>query len=391
MASSRKRPSRLGRGLSSLMAQSVPTTPPATESASEADGDGPAVATQSPAESSEGPAPVGQASAAPADGASDPDNGSAGTANAADSEPRPEDAGEARGDRAAEAEAGDGLRYIPVDSLRANPHQPRQHFDESALRRLADSVQADGLMQPIVVRPARRSEADAAEAGDGAVFEIVAGERRWRAATLAGLERVPAIVRELDEQALAEWALIENLQREDLNPIERAEAFQGLAQRFGLGHDEIAQRVGLERSTISNLLRLLQLSDFVKDCVREGALSMGQARAIAGVADAEAQRRLAERAMRQGLSVRQVEQLARQGGGNGSSGSSANSDAAEPTRTQVRSAYLADLEQQLAEQLQTRVKVRPGRKKGSGTLTIEFYTLDQFDALMAKLGVSASE
>lgn len=360
MASSRKRPSRLGRGLSSLMAQSVPASPP-DESAEAGDKAAQAVQTATP-ETEEAASP--SAAAPPSTGTTE--------ANLAPEPAEPD------------AAVGPALSYLAVEQLQPNPHQPRQHFDEASLARLAASIRSDGMMQPIVVRPA-----DAATPqGSRPVYEIVAGERRWRAAQLAELAHVPAIVRELDDQALAEWALIENLQREDLNPIERAEAFKGLAERFGLGHDEIARRVGLERSTISNLLRLLNLSDDVRRYVRDGMLSMGQARAIAAVSEAVQQLQLAERAVKQGLSVRQVEQLAREVTGGGKKGDE-QSSSTDPSRRQVRSAYLADLEQQLAEQLQTRVKVRPGRKKGSGTLTIEFYSLDQFDTLLEKLGVQA--
>ena len=370
MASTRKRSSRLGRGLSSLMAQPVSTTP-AEEAAQAAH----------PGESGSTPAGEGATASGqpPAEPAAEPTVGatSAGHATA-----HPEDSTAAG--PGGDSEAGDAtalLQYIAIDQLRPNPHQPRQTFDQTGLQRLADSIRSDGLMQPIVVRPAEHAGARS----DGPTYEIVAGERRWRAAELAELAQVPAIVRDLDDRALAEWALIENLQREDLNPIERAEAFQGLADRFGLGHDEIAQRIRLERSSISNLLRLLNLSDNVKRHVRDGTLSMGQARAIAGLPDADAQQRLADRAIKQGLSVRQVEQLARQTG-NGKAGGGGEG-ASEPSRGQVRSAYLADLEQQIAEQLQTKVHIRPGRKKGSGKLTIEFYSLDQFDALLEKLGV----
>ncbi|MFW6060390.1 MAG: ParB/RepB/Spo0J family partition protein [Phycisphaeraceae bacterium] len=340
------------------MAQSVSTTPPADAAADDA------------------PATVTTVPDAPPQPATSDSQGDA--VESESTGPAEEEAA------VASEEGGVTLSYVPVDRLQPNPHQPRQHFDEASLRRLAESIRSDGLMQPIVIRPVSPGQ----PRGGDATYEIVAGERRWRAARLAELAQVPAIVRELDDRALAEWALIENLQREDLNPIERAEAFSGLAERFGLSHDEIARRVGLERATISNLLRLLKLSEEVKRHVRDGLLSMGQARAIAAVPEGARQLQLAERAVKQGLSVRQVEQLARQGTDGGGAAGQAGS-AQEPSKRQVRSAYLADLEQQLAEQLQTRVKVRPGRKKGSGTLTIEFYSLDQFDALMEKLGVSA--
>ncbi|MBX2852772.1 MAG: ParB/RepB/Spo0J family partition protein [Phycisphaeraceae bacterium] len=324
MATKKNRPSRLGRGLSSLMATPVEVVPPQQ------------------AESGKPTVPAASPSGDPSPAPSQPDG------------------------------AGDqGLVHLTVSSIKPNQHQPRQRFDPAKIRSLAESIKNDGLMQPIVVRPAA--------AGPGQ-YELVAGERRWRAAQEAGLDRVPALVREIDEEKAAELALIENLQREDLNAIEKAEAFQHLGDQFGLTHTQIAERVGLERSSVSNLLRLLDLSDFVRDLVREKVLSMGQARAIAGLADAVQQRALAERAVREGLSVRQVEQEARRlqqpAAGRTPSGSSP-------------SPVLSDLEKQIGQQLGTRVKIRAGKKKGAGTIAIDFYSLDEFDTLLARLDVKA--
>jgi len=374
MANQRKRPSRLGRGLSSLMAQSVPATPP----------------DESPAEPAAPETSVDDAATHPAAPETALPSQQNTTPPGHDRVDRPDEA-EAPADEDAETVEGAGttLHYIPLEQLHPNPHQPRKAFDESALKRLAESIKSDGLMQPIVVRPAGAD--DGQKQGNQPAYEIVAGERRWRAARLANLTHVPAILRELDDRALAEWALIENLQREDLNPIERGEAFQRLAERFGLGHEEIAGRVGLDRSTITNLLRLLGLSDNVKEHVRHNRLSMGQARAIAGVGDPAQQQRIADRAVKQGLSVRQVEQLARDAAVDPNAGSNDvhTPSTDEPSSKQIRSAYLADLERTISEQLQTKVKVQRGRKKGTGSLTIEFYSLDQFDALLQKLGVKA--
>ncbi|MFA9478467.1 ParB/RepB/Spo0J family partition protein [Phycisphaerales bacterium AB-hyl4] len=341
----KKRPSRLGRGLSSLMAQPVAVK-------EEAKGTDTARATAPPSS----PEKSTQASKTT-------------SSKAAVDEPT------------APATAADGLHRLPIKSIRPNPHQPRQTFDEGALQRLADSIAREGIMQPIVVRPTE------SEKGGQPAYELVAGERRWRAAQLAKLDVVPAIVRELDNRQLAEWALIENLQREDLNPIERAQAFQRLIDQFSLRHDDVAQRVGVERSTVSNSLRLLNLDDYVQKLLLAQTLSMGQARAIAGLSDTTAQRQVAERAVRQGLSVRQVEQLVRKLAETEADGGDTDPGEASAGQRRVRSAYLADLEQQLAEQLETRVRIRPGRKKGSGTLSVEFYSLEQFDGLMERLGV----
>ena len=328
MATKKNRPSRLGRGLSSLMATPVEVVPPNSTAAQQAP-DQPAVQAAAPAAMEANPAPP----------SSDQDT--------------------------------NGLNHLSVDLIRPNQHQPRQQFDPVRIRSLAESIKNDGLMQPIVVRPAQ----DAA-----GHYELIAGERRWRAAQEAGLKLVPALIREIDEEKAAELALIENLQREDLNAIEKAEAFQRLGDQFGLTHTQIAERVGLERSSVSNLLRLLDLSDFVRDLVREKVLSMGQARAIAALADAVQHRGLAEKAVREGLSVRQVEQEARR------------LQQPTPERTSSTSSaspVLSDLEKQIGQQLGTRVKIKAGKKKGAGTLAIDFYSLDEFDALLARLDVKA--
>lgn len=314
-SSAKKRPSRLGRGLSSLMASPVSTA---------AD-----------------PAVVG--------GSASASKGVVAAAGGGDVEA--------------------GYIRVPVSAIVPNPQQPRQHFDEEALGRLAESIRREGLMQPVVLRPA-----------EGGGYELVAGERRWRAAGRAGLSEVPAFVKSLDDGQLAEWALIENLQREDLNPIERAEAFRRLGEQFGLGHEEIAERVGLERSTVTNLLRLLRLHPPVREMVARGLLSMGQSRALAGLEGPAEQLALAERAVKEGLSVRQVEAEVKSVG-------QAGKKSADPPKKAVRAAYLDDLERQIGEQLSTKVQIKTARKKGAGTLSIDFYNIDQFDELLAKLGV----
>ncbi len=349
MATNKKRSPRLGRGLTSLMSSPVLVQPPqvpAAEAAavesevSEAGGFTDATADSPVGTVSAGKASTGRRSGKPSL-----------------SPPLP-------------TQEQAGLTYLPVESLQPNRHQPRHRFDEASLKGLADSIASEGIMQPIVARPC----------GDGVGrYEVVAGERRWRAAQLAGLVKMPVIVRNLTDRQIAEWALIENLQREDLNPIERAEAFSRLIEQFGLSHEEAGARVGMDRSSISNHLRLLGLADPVKQLISEGLLSMGQARALAGLSDVAQQQMLAERAVRQGMSVREVESVARK----------LTAGASLPSKTSraAKAPFLADLEKQIAEQLGTKVQIRSGRKKGSGTLSIEFYTLDQFDSLASKLGV----
>lgn len=402
----RKKPSRLGRGLSSLMNQPVAIAP-GSGATRDSEVDAPADSSSNAHEQISGELASGNPSE-DASGAGDSSGGTSG---------------------------GGGLVYVAIDQITPNPHQPRQHFDPAGLKALAESIASEGLMQPIILRPRphprkfhlRKGEslgsegAPAADSGGSAGFgiktsggetsggdasgrdtsgggyELVAGERRWRAAQLAKLKVIPAIVRALDDRQTAEWALIENLQREDLNPIERAVAFDRLQQQFELSHDQIAQRVGLERSTVTNLLRLLSLSPHCRQLVEDGLLAMGHARAIAGLGDAGMQDQLANKTLREGLSVRKLEQLVKavqQGDEHGSSSDSPDAGAATggngaAASKVVRSAYLADLEQQLGDQLATRVRIRPGRKKGSGTLQIDFFSLQQFDDIIHKLGATA--
>ncbi len=264
------------------------------------------------------------------------------------------------------------VRSIPVADIRPNPYQPRKQFDQRALDQLAASIAQDGVMQPILLR--RRPDSLSQ-------YELIAGERRWRAAQLAGLDVVPALVRELADQDTSEWALIENLQREDLNPIERAEAFAQLIDHYELSHEQVADRVGVDRTTITNTIRLLALHHDVQQFVRDGLLFAGQAKVLAGVTDVEAQRALAVKAVRDAWSVRQVEQHVRDLIDSTNPGSNV-----AKTR-KARSAHTADLERQIAEQLGTKVRLIQGKKKGTGSLTIDFYTLEDFDDLLAKLGV----
>jgi ParB family chromosome partitioning protein len=283
----------------------------------------------------------------------------------------------------------DGLRQIPVEAIQPNPHQPRQRFNESGLQSLAQSIREQGLMQPIIVRPPRKEGVGTGDRSQNGGYELVAGERRWRAAKLAGLTTIPALVRELDEQQLAEWALVENLQREDLNPIERAEAFKHLVERFGLSHEEVASRVGIDRPTVSNLLRLLSLEENTRSLVRDGILSMGQARALAGLSDPLAQNALAQRAVAQGWSVRRVEEAVRKINESNTLTLPDPGEASVKARPGPSRGHLLDLEEQISRQLGGKVRIRPGRRKGSGTLTLAFRDLDHFDAILQRLGVQA--
>jgi ParB family chromosome partitioning protein len=272
---------------------------------------------------------------------------------------------------AAPAGSADGVREIEVALIQPNPRQPRRVFAEAPLAELAESIAARGVLQPILVRPA-------AEAGR---FEIVAGERRWRAAQRAQLHRIPAIVRSFDEAGTAEVALIENVQRADLGPLEEADAYAALVERFGHKPEEVGKLVGKSRSHVSNLLRLRDLPESVRTHLEAGALTMGHARAIASSADAE---QLAEQIVSRGLSVRQAEALARKrrpGIGSDMARGSARLAAA------ARDADLLALERQLGDLLGLKVSIQ--HKAGSGQVAVAFSSLDQLDLICQRLSGEA--
>jgi ParB family chromosome partitioning protein len=261
------------------------------------------------------------------------------------------------------APSGTGYREIPVASIRPNPFQPRDTFDEQALGALADSIREVGLLQPVLVRPA----------GDG--FELIAGERRWRAAQRVGLQAIPALVRETDDNTALEQALVENLQRDDLNPLEEAGAYQQLIEDFHLTHEQVAARMGKSRAAISNTLRLLQLPPSIQRAVREGQLTMGHARALLGTPDRAFQEALARRITKEDLSVRQVEEAVR-----ARNDGAATDPATVEVPGRMRPAGLAELEDLLGDHLDTRVKIRLGGG-GKGTMAIDFAGLDDLERI----------
>lgn len=261
----------------------------------------------------------------------------------------------------------EGVRELDITSIRPNPRQPRRHFAEEPLAELAESIAARGVLQPILVRPA----------GETGQYEIIAGERRWRAAQRAQLHKMPAIVREFDEAGTAEVALIENVQRADLSPLEEADAYAALISRFGHGQDEVGKLVGKSRSHVANLLRLRDLPESVRAHLESGALSMGHARAIAASADVEA---LAEEIVRRGLSVRQAEALARKvkpGAGADIARGSARLAAAG------RDADLMALERQLGDLLGLKVSIHHAGR--AGQVAVHFSSLDQLDLICQRL------
>ncbi len=251
---------------------------------------------------------------------------------------------------------GEGLQQIAVSAIRPNPYQPRREFDPEALRELADSISQHGVLQPLVVR--------AAEQG----YDLIAGERRWRAAQIAGLEQVPVVLRACDDGRLLEIALVENLQREDLNPLEEAEALSRLSEQRDMRQDEIAAVVGRSRSAVSNSLRLLGLPDEVKDLLRRGSLSAGHARAILGLPP-NLQVSAAHQAVAKDLSVREVETLAR---GVGKS----RPKSAERNR-------FSRWEERIGGALELPVRIRAGSR--GGALEIRFRSEDELAVLFGKL------
>ena len=257
-----------------------------------------------------------------------------------------------------------GIHMLPVAELVPNPDQPRRHFDEAALDELAASLGSRGLIQPIVVRP------------KGGGFEIVAGERRWRAAQRARLHDVPVIVRELDDAETIELAIVENVQRQDLNAIEEAQAYRRLAEDYGHTQEALARIVGKSRSHVANLLRLLDLPDPVRNALADGRLTMGHARALAAAPDPV---ELAHEVMRRDLSVRETEALAR--------GASPRRTRQPPIEYKGSDADVAMLERQLCDQLGLRVTIAHGPKGGS--VTVAYATLDQLDMVCQRLSGDA--
>jgi len=273
-------------------------------------------------------------------------------------------ASDAPSESGAPAPSGSGLRTLDIESIHPSSKQPRKHFDDSRLDELAESIRSQGIIQPLVVR-----------VRPGGGFELVAGERRWRAAQRAGLHQVPAVVREVAESQAFEMALVENLQREDLNPIEEAEGYQRLVAEFGYTQESLSARVGKDRSTVANALRLLKLPPAVRAMVIEGRLNMGHARALLGLESDPAIERLARQAASRGLSVRQVEALVKR------ERESDNRPAPPPTTS---SPAARDLVHRLEQALTARVKLVETSPK-SGRLEIHYGSLDELDAVLAKI------
>ena len=264
----------------------------------------------------------------------------------------------------------DSLRVLDLESISPNPYQPRQVWDEQELSDLADSIRANGVIQPIVVRPF------------GSKFQIIAGERRFRAAHLAALKSIPAIVRDASDKELLELSLVENIHRVGLNPIERAKAYQDYISTFSLTQSQAAERLGEDRSVLSNYMRLLDLPQEIRQMLSEGQLSMGHARAILALPTDELRRKLANRALVGRLSVREVERLVRK-----------YITSNDQTKSTVRSKppHILDLERKLSSQLATKVNIDTRKNGQRGRIIIEFYSLDEFDNITEKIGLCNTE
>ena len=264
-----------------------------------------------------------------------------------------------------EIETSGGQNTLPVQSLEPNPYQPRQAFDEEALAELADSIRQHGLIQPITVRPT----------ADG-YYQIIAGERRWRASRLAGLKEVPVAILQVDEQKAAQMALIENLQREDLNPVEEAQGYAALIQNYGLTQEQVADTIGKSRTAVTNTLRLLKLSQGVLDRLKAGELSAGHARALLPLEDEAAMEAAAEQIIARQLSVRQTEALVKR---------LLHTPKAEPQKERDLLAvdYVRECELALTKHLGRRVTIKTG--KGRGKFELEYYGEEDLQKLIEAL------
>ncbi len=254
-----------------------------------------------------------------------------------------------------------GVVRIPVERLLRDPAQPRKTFDETKLRELAESIRTQGVIQPVLVRR------------DGVDYRLIAGERRWRAAQLAGLHEVPAVVRDVTAAEAFELGLVENLQRTDLNPLEEAEGYRRLIHEFGLTQDQVGERVGRDRTSVANALRLLQLPGGVKELLASGALGMGHARALLGLGTGPELVTIAERIVREQLSVRETERIVR------TARAPATGSSRKPAGSTAARAVVEDLQRRLG------TKVRLEDRGGKGTLEIDFFSYEDLERILALL------
>jgi ParB family chromosome partitioning protein len=255
----------------------------------------------------------------------------------------------------------DQVREIPIKDLRPNPYQPRKEFREEALEELKQSILEHGVIQPILVRKSIKG------------YDIIAGERRFRAAQLAGLTTIPAVERKFSDQQMMEVALIENLQREDLNPLEIAEAYQKIMERFSLTQEELAKKMGKSRSLVANYLRLLNLPNEIKENVSRGTLTMGHAKTLVAIEDSKLQIHLAEETIKKGLSVRKLEEMVQEI-------QLQKQKEKRPAKKNVKDIYYRTMEEKMRERLGTTVNIKPGKKKGK--IEIEYYSNGDLERIL---------
>jgi len=263
------------------------------------------------------------------------------------------------------------VQQVPVDRIVANPSQPRSAFTDDDVAELAQSIKVHGILEPVLV--VRK---------DNDQYELIAGHRRTAAAKIAGLTQVPAIIRDtVTAEQQTEWALVENIHREDLNPIDKAIAYRTYIDRFHLTHQQAAERLGQDRASISNHLRMLDLHPDIQALIRSGSLSFGHAKILAGITDPGRQLALANLAAQTGLSVRELE---RQAAAESAAVENHDTIVREHART-VKSAHVIELEQELSRKLGTKLRIFPSRRKGSGKMVIQYYSLDEFDRIVGNL------
>jgi ParB family chromosome partitioning protein len=261
------------------------------------------------------------------------------------------------------------ISELSLDDIAPNPYQPRQAWNDQQLKELASSIKENGIIQPIIVRQ------------KGSKYEIVAGERRFRAAEIAGLQKIPAMVRQTADSEMLALALVENIHRADLNPIEKAKAYHNFMEMFGLTQEQAAQKLGQDRSVVANYIRLLNLPAEVKQMLVDGSLDMGHARAILALPTDDLRRRLANRALAGRLSVREVERLVRL--------ALAASDDKKQKQIIEKPAHIKDLEEKIRTKLGTKVNIQAHKNGQRGRIIIEFYSLDEFDSIAQMLGVTS--
>lgn len=284
-------------------------------------------------------------------------------------------AGEVRGEISAERQplsdkaSAQGFELIPVDYIRPNREQPRKEFRPEALEDLAASIKEKGILQPIIVKKTGEKQ-----------YDLICGERRFRAAILCGLSAIPAVIKDIAREDFLEWAIIENVQREDLNPIEEAEAYQKLAEDHKISQEEIARRIGKSRTAITNTMRLLRLPSDLRGYLADGMLSAGHARALLGLLTPEHQRQIAKRIVEDNLSVRQVEALVNR----------SLAHKRKPKSARHLSPEIVDLENQLSRHLGTQVKIYPKKNLKQGRVEFHYLTLDELDSILNRMKLPKS-